>query len=68
MAQHIFWRHYDDAPDESTPAYETFIRCHEEPPTHGSNKKVCADLQARVSRQEVKDKARADKDKDKAEW
>jgi hypothetical protein len=66
VAQRIFWRHYDDAPDESTPAYEAFIHCHEEPPTHASNKKLCADLQARVARQEAKVEAQANKER--AEW
>jgi hypothetical protein len=65
-AEHIFYRYYSDAPPEPTPAYDTFIKCHEEPPTHDANKKVCAALQARVANQEAKDKAK--QDADKAKW
>jgi hypothetical protein len=65
-AQGLFWRDYSDAPPEPTHTYEVFIRCHEEPPTHEANKKVCAALQARVAKREGDDKARASKEK--AAW
>jgi hypothetical protein len=61
-AQGLFWR-YSDAPPEPTHTYEMFMRCHEEPPTHEANKKVCTGLQARVAKQEGKDKAQADHEK-----
>jgi hypothetical protein len=60
------WRYYSDAPPEPTHTYEVFIRCHEESPSHEANKKVCAELQARVAKQEAKDRAQADRDK--ATW
>jgi hypothetical protein len=62
------WKIDDDVAvgifDESR--YLTFRKCHEEPPTHDANKKVCAALQARVAKQEAKNEAQAAKDK--AAW
>ncbi|MCU1320748.1 MAG: hypothetical protein JWM43_397 [Acidobacteriaceae bacterium] len=46
--------------------YLTFRKCHEEPPAQPTNKKVCADLQTRVTNQEAKDAALARKEK--AAW
>jgi hypothetical protein len=46
--------------------YLTFRKCHEAPPTHAANKKVCADLQARVAKQEATNEARASREK--AAW
>jgi hypothetical protein len=46
--------------------YLTFRKCHEEPPTHDANRKVCAALQARVAKQEAKNGAQSAKDK--AAW
>jgi len=57
---------FDDGTQAGANRYLTFRKCHEEPPTHDANKKVCADLQSRVSRREAKDKAQADKEK--AKW
>jgi hypothetical protein len=65
-AQVLSWRYYSDAPPEPTRIYEVFMRCHEEPPIHEANKKVCADLRARVVKQEAKVKVQADRGK--AAW
>jgi hypothetical protein len=46
--------------------YLAFRKCHEEPPTHDTNKKVCADLQKRVADQEQKVKIQ--QAKEKAAW
>jgi hypothetical protein len=56
VATHIF----------SESRYLTFRKCHEEAPTHLANQKLCADLQARVTKQEAQDGERARKEK--AAW
>lgn len=65
-AQKLFWRSYSDAPSEPTRDYEVFLKCHDAPPTHEANRRMCAGLQARVAKQEAKDDAR-DK-REKAAW
>lgn len=52
--------------DGGVKRYLAFRKCHEEPPTHDANKKVCADLQKRVADKEQRDGTR--QTKEKAAW
>jgi hypothetical protein len=52
--------------DGGVKRYLAFRKCHEEPPTHDANKKVCADLQKRVANKEKRDGMQ--QAKEKAAW
>lgn len=57
---------FNDGTRAGVNRYLTFRKCHEEPPTHDKNKRVCADLQQRVAKAEAK--AEAAHAKEKAAW
>jgi len=46
--------------------YLTFRKCHEDPPSHAANQKVCATLRGRVAKEEATSQTRALNDK--AAW
>lgn len=52
--------------DGGVKRYLAFRKCHEEPPTHDANKKVCADLQKRVADRELNNQVK--QAKEKAAW
>jgi hypothetical protein len=57
---------FDDGTDVGMNRYLTFRKCHEEPPSHAANKKICAAIQARVSQAEARSEAQDSQDK--AKW
>ena len=59
-------RIFDDGTEAGLNRYDTFRKCHEEPPAKEANKKTCAALQKRVADAEARETLR--QEKEQANW